>query len=146
MGIDKVSGLSTSVINMIYHRESGLSDTAQTPYPGLSKAGTVTMEGIYLGDLRDVKPLEQWHKQCKGEVPAGVLGGYRRNITIRHQARGTDNVDHLSRNKNLPATKQFVLRDAVCKSLKIGDLDANSQDFAKWSMEVEFREMDVNRG
>lgn len=114
------------------------------PFPGLSQASPVTMEGLYLADLSAVKVLRDWYAECKGQITPTILGGERRDISIIHTAVGPEGNDVLSKNKTLPKQRQFILRDAICTGLTIGDMDENTQtNFATWTIEIQYRDMDV---
>jgi hypothetical protein len=129
---------------VIRHRSSGISDASKTPYPGLSEAGNITLEGIYLADLSDLKALQNWDDQCKGRAAILSLGGYRREVTIKHLARASEEqVDYLSLNQELPVTRQEVYRNCMVVAMNLGDLDGQSSNMATWTLEIAFEEMEV---
>jgi len=143
-GIDAVRGRGRSKTNVIRHRSSGLSDSSKTPFPGLSEAGNITLEGIYLADLNDLRLLQNWDSQCKGRAPILSLGGYRREITVKHIARAAETqTDFISLNQDLPITKQEVYRNCMCVALMLGDLDGQNANFATWTLEIAYEEMEI---
>ena len=142
MGVDAVKGLNDATTNVIWYRESGVGNTTKTPYAGLSQMSAVTIEGVYMADLADLKKLQDWHKECKGEKAGGSLNGYRRHITITHTDRGIGSAD-LFEQASLPKKRQIVLRDCICTKLSLGDLDSNNQAFAMWTIEVMPKDLEV---
>lgn len=142
MGVDAVKGLSDAKTNVIYHRANGLESTVLTPFPGLSKAENITLEGIYLADMADLKALQDWHDEVKGKKLVS-LGDYKRIITIKHLARDLDGNDLLKDNKEISVKRKFVVKDAFITKLSVGDLDANSPNFATWSIEIAFSDMEI---
>lgn len=143
-GIDAVRGRGRAKTNMIYHRSSGLSDASKTPYPGLSQAGNITLEGIYLADLNDLRKIQAWDNECKGRTVPSFTGGYRRELTVKHLARASEEqIDFISSDEELPVTKQEVYRNCIVVGFMLGDLDGQSANMATWTLEIAYEEMEV---
>jgi len=133
MGVDAVRGLGDPRTNVVRHRADGLMSSVMGAHPGLSTAENVTLEGIYLADLNDLKVLKKWHNQCMGKETVDVLGGFRREITIKHMSRAAE-----TQNNFLQDVQQFSLQNCICVRLGLGDLDSNAEGFATWTMEIAF--------
>lgn len=129
-----VRGLGDGRTNVIRHRPNAFSAATRTPFPGLSVPdGPLTIDGHWLYDMGDIKKLQLWRDQVKGNADVGITGIYRDILVlpvIKNESYGLLHSDGAFRFKNCLAVK-----------LSISDQDVNAPAISNWSLEVEFEDM-----
>jgi hypothetical protein len=140
--VDAVRSLGDSRTNIMRHRVHPESEAVTTPYPGISTAEAITLEGTFLFELDDVIKLQQWRQQARGvsdlglEVP-GEINGYLRDIIAVPYSPTVDS----DGGESEVLAGEFKLINCVPVKLSISDLDHNAAAVCNWSLEIEYEQM-----
>lgn len=135
--VDAVRGLGDGRTSVIRHRPNGFSSTTQTPYPGLSVPDAATLEGSWFYDAGDLKKLQEWRDQVKGQIKVDSISGVYRDITIH------PTIDNEDMNVVAAGSAHFRLMNCIAVRLTVADFDINAPAVSNWSLEIEFEDLKV---